>query len=378
MKRNLLFAAFAAALVVLSAMPLVPARQPGDEKKPATPISELRIVERVNAATDRALDYLEKKQIKTGAGAGAWNTSNNAINALAVLAFLSRGHVSGRGKYGDTIGEGGAVQPGVLTLAKKFLIASQSKVKGKEGYLAIGGHRMYEHGLTTLALVELYGQDPDPDLESAVRKAVDVILRAQGQTDAGGWDYEPLPTGGSRDLSVSVMQIVALRAASNAEIPVPTVAIERAIRYVRAKANPSGPGYGYASAGPGFYQTRAAGCLSLQLLGQQDDPQIARTLEDMALNTKAKWGSYPSQTYFYYYHYYAIQAFYQHGGKHWNEWHPDIRELLLSKQNKDGSWDVPPGTAEETHSPKNNNIYSTAMATLVLNIYQHFLPAYQR
>ena len=83
-------------------------------------------------------------------------------------------------------------------------------------------------------------------------------------------------------------------------------------------------------------------------------------------------------TYFYYYHYYAIQAFYQHGGKNWNEWHPPVRELLLSKQNKDGSWDVPPGTAEAAYSPAENKAYSTALATLVLNIYQHFLPAYQR
>src|SRR4051812_3416522 len=59
----------------------------------AAPLSEVDVVKRVNAATDRALDYLEKKQIKDGAAAGAWRADINAINGMAILAFLSRGHV---------------------------------------------------------------------------------------------------------------------------------------------------------------------------------------------------------------------------------------------------------------------------------------------
>ena len=39
-RRNLLFAGLSAALVVLLAMPFVPARQPAEGKKPATPISD--------------------------------------------------------------------------------------------------------------------------------------------------------------------------------------------------------------------------------------------------------------------------------------------------------------------------------------------------
>ncbi len=193
------------------------------------------MVRRVNAATDRALDYLEKKQSKEGPNAGAWRADYNALNSMAVLAFLSRGHVPGRGKYGDTI-EDGIVKPGVLTLAKKFILSKQSKLKQNEGYLAIGG-RMYGHGLTTLALVEMYGMDPDPELEQAVRLAVNLILRSQGPV--GGWNYEPTAADG--DLSVSVMQIVAMRAAANAEIPVPESAIKKAIAYVRAQGQPAWP-----------------------------------------------------------------------------------------------------------------------------------------
>ena len=351
------------------------ARQPSSSKAPegradgAAPLSEVQVVKRVNAATDRSLDYLEKKQIKEGAAAGAWRSDNNAINALAVLAFLSRGHVPGRGRYGDTV-EDGVVKPGVLTLAKKFIISQASKLPAREGYLAIGGGRMYEHGMATLALVEMYGMDPDPELEDAVRKAVNLILRSQGPV--GGWNYEPTATDG--DLSVSVMQIVAMRAASNAEIPVPETAIKKAITYVRGKANPSGGGYGYAGPGAGP-QTTAAGCLSMQLLGAYNDPQIAKSLDYVTAVVRPTWKA-GGTSYFYYFHYYAMQAFYQHGGKHWNEWHPAVREMLLANQNKDGSWDVPDGA--EISTDPGTKTYSTAMATLVLNIYQHFLPAYQR
>jgi hypothetical protein len=230
---------------------------------------------------------------------------------------------------------------------------------------------MYAHGLSTLALAELYGMDPDPDLEEALRKAVNLILRSQGKV--GGWNYAPVAQDG--DLSVSVMQIVAMRAAANAEIPVPEDAIKRAITYVRQKANPSGAGYGYNTPGPGTPQTSAAGCLSLQLLGAYNDKQIATTLDYLAATVKADWnGGGPS--YLFYFHYYAIQAFWQHGGKQWNDWHPAVREMLLAKQNKDGSWDAPPGS--EANVDPTTKTYSTAMATLVLDVYQHFLPAYQR
>src|ERR1700737_1021172 len=59
----------------------------------------------------------------------------------------------------------------------------------------------------------------------------------------GGWNYGPSPVNG--DLSVSVMQIVAMRAANNAEIPVPADSINRAIKYLHDHANPGGGGFGY-------------------------------------------------------------------------------------------------------------------------------------
>jgi hypothetical protein len=345
-----------AALCAFVALPGAPAQPPAKFAGPldaAAPQTELQVVERVNAAIDRGLEYIHSKQRKDG----GWH-NNNAINGLATLAFLGRGHVPGRGKY-----------PDVLEKSKQFMLASANPQTGFVSFST-----MYEHGLATLALAELYGMDPDPDLEDKLRKAVALIEKTQ--SPAGGWRYSPTPD--NQDLSVTVMQIVALRAASNAEIPVSPKVIEKAVAYVRRCGAPTG-GYGYEGPGAGP-QTTAAGVLSLQLLGQFNDPNIPKSMDVLRgylkKDAKEQWESSGVQ-YFYYFHYYAMQAHYQFGGKHWNEWHPRVRDTLLERQNKDGSWDVPPGTAEGA-SIDPNKVYTTGMACLVLDIYLHFLPAYQR
>jgi hypothetical protein len=358
LRRRILIPVALAALAGGSAALLLaqePKPAPAPPPASAAPLTEMHVVGRVTAAVDRALVYLEDKQVKKGAQAGGWHT-NHAVNALALLSFMGRGHVPGRGPYRD-----------VLERGKQYLLRTQRA----DGYTSFG--TMYEHGLATLALVEMYGTDPDPELEEKTRKAVDLILKCQAPQ--GGWNYGPSPQNG--DLSVSVMQIVAMRAANNAEIPVPAEQIERAVKYLHDHAHPQG-GYGYQGPAQGP-QTSAAGALSMALLGHPDDPNIPRTLDYLAAfrPSDTKWAGYGVQ-YFYYFHYYAMQAHYQAGGKHWNEWHPAVRELLLANQNKDGSWDVPPGTAEAEGTVGPNKVYWTALASLILEIYMHFLPAYQR
>jgi hypothetical protein len=326
------------------------AQQPAAPEDEAAPLTETEVINRVTASLDKSMEYLRSKQRPDG----GWH-NNHAVNGLALLAFMGRGHVPGRGPYKD-----------VLERGKRYLIANTNPMTG---YVSFSS--MYEHGMGTLALAEMYGMDPDPELEATLRKAVDLIIAAQ--SPAGGWRYNPTPN--DQDLSVSVMQIVAMRAANNAEVPVPQQTIDKAIAFVRSCAAPTG-GYGYQgpSAGP---QTSAAGLLSLQLLGQYEDPTIAQTLDYLAA-IPVDWSNQSGVSYFYYFHYYAMQGNYQAGGKHWNNWHPKVRELLLSKQAEDGSWDVPAGTAEAESTVGPNKVYWTAMASLVLEVYMHFLPAYQR
>jgi hypothetical protein len=157
-------------------------------------------------------------------------------------------------------------------------------------------------------------------------------------------------------------------------VPVPDETIRNAVSYVKSCAAKSG-GFCYQPGQGPNPQMTAAGILSLQLLGDFNDPAIPPAFEFLD-KLPIRWED-SKLNYFYYFHYYAIQGHYQAGDKYWNEWHPRVREMLLSKQNADGSWDVPGGSENEgTVGP--HKVYWTAMASLVLEIYMHFLPAYQR
>jgi hypothetical protein len=57
----------------------------------------------------------------------------------------------------------------------------------------------------------------------------------------------------------------------------------------------------------------------------------------------------------------------QAGGARWQQWYPAIRDLLLARQQADGSWLDPTGPQ-----------YGTAMATIILQLPDNSLPIFQR
>ena len=63
----------------------------------------------------------------------------------------------------------------------------------------------------------------------------------------------------------------------------------------------------------------------------------------------------------------TVQAVYTAGGTYWSEWYPAIRDELLANQRSDGNW--PDQFC--TH-------YGTAMACLILQIPNNYLPILQR
>jgi hypothetical protein len=78
-----------------------------------------------------------------------------------------------------------------------------------------GAGYIYNHGIATIALGELYGQSRHPAIREKLQRAIRPIVTTQG-TDGphnGGWRYQPQP--GYAEISVTVLQVVALRAAKN-------------------------------------------------------------------------------------------------------------------------------------------------------------------
>ena len=324
---------------------------------PAPPSDELLLdpqdMARVEASIDRALEYLASKQNPDGSWQ-AYTGKNNGINAFCLLAFLGRGHVPGRGPYKEVVDRG--VRFMQATQIESGLYASPNPSNGV----------MYEHGLATLAMIEAYGFLPSPEMRASVQRAVDLIVKAQSPT--GGWRYQPVPA--DADLSASVMQVVALRAAQNARLDVPKETVEKALVYVKSCAVPAG-GFAYQPGGGAGAARTAAGCLSMQLLGAFDDPAVAKGLEYLqGLAFAANMDGH-----FYYTNYYAMQAMFQAGGATWAKWHPKVRNFLLESQVEDGSW---PGHAEEQFNGAAAKCYSTAVAVMILDVYLHYLPAYQR
>src|SRR6187200_3469587 len=70
----------------------------GNKATSAEILTNEAVIERVTVSVDRSLEYLASQQRPDG----AWD-GNNAPNALALLSFMGRGHVAGRGPYRDVI-----------------------------------------------------------------------------------------------------------------------------------------------------------------------------------------------------------------------------------------------------------------------------------
>ena len=297
-------------------------------------------------AIKRGLEWLASHQNKDGSWGSRYQP---AMTGLSLMAFMVKGYFPERGLYGSK-----------LDRAVAYLLR-----KGAEsgGYLGSSPQGMYEHALATLALSEAWGMTGREGVRDALKRAVMIILRAQNAE--GGWRYQPQPI--DADLSVTVMQIVALASAQEAGILVPLQVIRKAVAYVKACQNKSSGGFGYQRGGgsPRFGSS-AAGLMSLLMCGERKSKAVERGLLYLKRMPESK---FEKESFYYYGHYYSIQAMYQAGEGHYQQWYPQIQKALLRKQQADGSWAGGRG---------GDNSYGTSMAILILGVPYRFLPIYQR
>ncbi len=233
---------------------------------------------------------------------------------------------------------------------------------------------MYQHGFGALFLSEVHGMIPDAARQKKVRgileQAVELILKAQNKP--GGWRYDPFPN--QADVSVTVAQMMALRAARNAGVFVPKSTIDAAVRYVMACQQPDGgfcyiKGQGYA--GSAFARSAAA-VVGLYCAGVYEGKAIEKGLAYL-MRHRPGHGRAPvpeSRTEHYYYgHYYAALAMWTAGGNYWAEWFPAVRDELVFK-----SRTGPGGVWTDWYGPA----YATAMSCIVLQLPNNYLPIMQK
>ncbi len=311
-------------------------------------------------AVERALEYLHNIQDKRDGGwRGGFSGKNPAVTSLAVMAFLSAGHVPGEGKYGETVEKG-----------IRWVLSKQQP----NGLIATEyGHEMYHHGIATLMLAEVAGMT-DGELGREVRKklekAVALILKAQRRTGAerGGWRYQVAPVGGS-DMSVTGWQLMALRAAKNLGCDVPAEVIDRAVDYVKRSFDTRQGGFTYTPGGNLTVACTGTGVLALELCGKDrhHTPEALRAgaflIRDRNL---PRFGGH----HFSYSIYYGAQATFQLGDNYWGVYRQRLHQVLLRNQYGNGSW----GGPDQNYGPA----YPTAMAVLALTVEYRFLPIYQR
>ena len=307
---------------------------------------EVKMPDSVRKATARGLAWLAACQNSDGSWSDGRYPHNPAITSFALLAFLSQGHVPNQGPYGKEIARG-----------LRFLLSCARE----DGYL-IGtrGGNMYSHGMATLALAELWGVSNDKAIKPTLQKAVDLIVASQNKQ--GGWRYSPRPA--DADISVTIMQVMALRAAKNAGIHVKDEVIKKAIGYIKTCYDERSGGFSYQPrSGPGFARTAAGVCV-LQLTGEYKAKEIPRSIKYLQ-------DHFHDGEHYWYGHYYAAHAMHQVGGKEWKDWYARIVKEWLPKQKSDGSWNT---GSEHDSGP----VYQTSIAIIALSVPMNYLPIFQR
>ncbi len=323
------------------------------------------------AAIDRGLAFLAQAQFADGGFSPDSDGGEAAVGiaALAGLALLAGGHHPGRGRYATAVSR---VVDYLLAAAAGptpgLMAAAAAQQPGPAGP---GQHAMYSHGFGCLCLSEASGTLPEPArqrrVQAVLEQAVGYTVRAQAAD--GGWRYAPQPP--SSDVSVTVAQLMALRAARNAGVYVRKSVVDAGAGFVRSCQQPDG-GFAYTRgpAAASAFARSAASLVGLFSAGQYAGPPVERGLRYvMQFLPVRQFSAREVPPGFYYYgHYYAALAMWTAGGDYWSQWFPAVRDDLLARARAgDGTW------TDVAYGP----VYATAMSLIVLQLPNNYLPILQ-
>lgn len=288
------------------------------------------------------------------------------VTGLAILAFLGAGYTHEEGQYADQVDR-----------ALSWLIRQQDD-NGFLGGNATRYARMYCHAIATYAMAEALGMQTDRAtlnrLRGPVERAVGYIVSTQNPAD-GGWRYLP---GQKSDMSMFGWQLMALKSAEIAGIPIPQRTKLLMIQFLKDRSLGTRKGLAaYRILGPEYPplppspSMTAEALFCKQMLGlRRENPQSLEAVEYLQVRTPSR------REEDLYYWYYGTLAMYQYGGQPWREWNAALRDTLVADQRTTGhaagSWDP--------HAPwgaYGGRVFSTALSTLCLEVYYRFLPLYQ-
>ena len=308
---------------------------------------------------ERGLRFLQRKQITGGRNRGCFGTSNYssgvAVTALAGLAFMCNGSTPISGKYAKNV-----------KMCLEFILRHTRDT----GYIArvdnSGYSNMYGHGYAMLFLTQVCGMTVNLKALEKLRKAVKMTCDIQNKD--GGWRYQPVKA--SADLSITICQIMALRAARDCGIEVSDEVRTKTISYVKKSQTADGSFQYTLRGGRRTLALTAAGVVSLYSAGIYDSEEVNKGLKWLRKNRPGKADSRTvSPMNYFYAHYYGVQAMWHAQLQHpeyWNEWYPLIRDELIDKKRTGSTF------PDSRVGPE----FGTAMATIILQIPYNYLPVF--
>jgi hypothetical protein len=350
------------------------ARVASDRLKAAQPFGATAQTETAVAA---ALDWLARAQSSDGRwdadahgagretktlghdrrGAGA--QADTGVTGLALLTFLGSGETHLAGKHRENVQHG-----------LEFLLGSQARDGNLAGNAELFA-AMYCHGIASLALGEAYALSGDDRLLPGLQRALQFTISAQHA--AGGWRYRANEPTDAGDMSQFGWQLMALKSAELGGLPMPIATRVKMVRFMQSCS--IGKNRGLAGYRPGDRASRtmtAEALVCRYFLDAENSPQAIDEGAAYVMEERPN-----RQAPNFYYWYYATLAMFQRQGDDWQRWNAALQAELLARQR----WD---GASAGSYDPDDlwggygGRVYSTALATLSLEVYYRYLPIHVR
>jgi len=364
--RSLIAAEVAASRELPSKRAIYQLRSPDKRKEH---IEALGGSSRTESAVEEALDWLASSQSKNGrwdvddfegaeecGGRGNQADADVGITGFTLLAFLGAGYTHIGGKHQDTVKK-----------AIDWLVAGI----GPDGDLRRGG-QMYDQAMATTALCEAISLTGDTRLKPVAERAVQFILDAQNPGAA--WRYHPRD---DNDTSVTGWQILALKSAELAGITVPPQHYHWTELWLdEVRSGEEGGLYLYRAGHAVTPVMTAEGWFCQLFMGEQSKTRGQQESNAYVMQHLPVWSREVPGAINFYYWYYATLALHLSGSESFGVWNDALTTALLQGR-------VTEGPAAGTWDPashigiRGGRIYSTAVATLCLEVYYRFLPFYK-
>lgn len=268
----------------------------------------------VEARVDVLLQKLGRLTLPSG-GLGTRDDQQPAATSQIIMAFLSRGHAPGRGRYGA-----------VLEQALDYVLSTQDGM-GVFTTQGMSQNATYHHAITGMMLGEVYGltgKEQSVRVREAIVKALAVSRKSQLMRPNGaGMRYFTAPR--DADLSVTGAHFLFYRSAKNAEFDVPELWVNQMLAYVKDCVVGDGE-FGYQPQNRPSLAMTSVGLLFLVMTGRQGIPLAQSAARQILVYEYGEGVTRRAYSL-----YYASLAMSQMGGEFWREFYPRLVKAQLEQ-----------------------------------------------